>query len=532
MDVSIFSRFVSKETSKPKPERDPFHPIPYRKMFSVLDAAGKEAMERYPGDSKTVDDFVWVLKAACKERNQAAQSGYMEPMRAEARFFLSRDRMCAYACVLQPENQGDGITLEEFFEDMHFEGINYGVLEEEIRQELGLGYFHIFPVARGTLPQAGEDGEVEELFKRRRNAGLEVQNGSQVDFSQDVQLEPVRKGTSICVIRPPKAGTDGTDVTGEVLPCPEPAVPSVPQGENTAIRPDGQALIAKVDGLLYIEDNRFCILAQKIIDGDLDQFQGTLKVKGNLYIGGNVDGGVEVVASGDIVINGKLGQARVRSEKGTVRVQQGVYGTQGKTFLKAAGQVQSPVMEWAEINAGTSVIAEAILNSTIHCGGTVYAMTGRGIIVSSLIRAGESVLCRKIGNLAGGRSRFFIGYPPEFLESWDQIKEELAEVQSTVDRLWKPIIDLRKKGSRISDGEKLLLERLVEQRDLYMERREELMAELRLVNKELDKKSKGKIRCEKVHPYLDIQIGKLAEEITTVEENCNIHVVENHILLK
>jgi len=530
MDVSIFHRFVSKETSEP--ERDPFQPIPYRKMFSVLDAAGKEAKARYPADNKTVENFVWALKAACRDRNKMSLSGYMEPMKAEARFYLSEDRMCAYACLLQPENDGDGITLEEFLEDLHYEGVNYGILQEEIPKEFELGYFHIFPVARGTPPQAGEDGSVEELFQRRKNMGLEVQNGSQVDFSPDVQLQPVRKGTPICLIHPPKAGTDGMDVTGEVLPSPQAMVPHVPQGINTAVRKDGLALIARTDGLLYMEDGRFCIQAQKIIDGNLDFFQGTLKVTGNLYIGGNVDGGVGVEASGDIVIHGKMGQASVRSVHGTIRVQQGVFGTKGSTFLKAERQVQAPVLEWAEVDAGTSVIAEAVLNSGILCGGTVYAMTGRGVIVNSLIRAEDSVLCRKIGNLAGGRSRFFIGYPPQFLESWDRTREELAEVQSTIDRLWTPIINLRKKGSRASDEEKLLLERLVEQRDLYMERQETLLAELRAVNKALDKKSKGKVRCDKVHPVLTVQIGKLSEEITTIEENCNIHVEENHILLK
>ena len=59
-----------------------------------------------------------------------------------------------------------------------------------------------------------------------------------------------------------------------------------------------------------------------------------------------------------------------------------------------------------------------------------------------------------------------------------------------------------------------------------------LTAELRLVNKALDRKSKGRIRCEKLFPFLDVQIGRLTEELTTMEEFCNIHVEENGILLK
>lgn len=529
MNVSIFDRFVSKETGEP--QRKSSHPTPYRKMFSELEASGAEAKERCPDDRGTIEDFVWALKEASRARYKKALEGEMKPMKAEAKFFLSKDRMSAYACLLPPENDGAELTLEEFLGDLRYEGIRYGVLQEDIQREFALGYFHLFPVARGKLPQAGEDGKVTELFQRRKNMRLEVQNGSEVDFSQDVQLQPIRKGAVICLIRSPKEGTDGIDVTGQELPYPPVADAQVPQGKNTVIGRGGQALTAGVDGILYMENDRFCVHEQKIIDGDLDQFQGTLRVSGNLYIGGNVDGGVDVEASGEIVINGKMGQARVIAG-GTVRVQKGIYGTEGKTSLTVAGQVQAPVVEWAEIEAGASVISETISNSDIRCNGTVYAMSGRGMIVDSQIRAGDSVLCMRIGNLAGGRSRFSIGYPPHIPETWERVRAELAAVQATLDKLWDPITALRKKGSRISEGEQTLLERLVEQRDLYIEQREVLTAELRLVNKALDRKSKGRIRCEKLFPFLDVQIGRLTEELTTMEEFCNIHVEENGILLK
>ena len=148
------------------------------------------------------------------------------------------------------------------------------------------------------------------------------------------------------------------------------------------------------------------------IDGNLDAFQGKLQVSGNLYIGGDVDGGVVIEASGDIVINGKIGQASVTSTTGTIFVQRGIYGTNGQTKLAAACQVQSPVVEWANIEAGTSVITEAILNSAICCGGTVYVMSGRGLIADSRIQTGDSILCLRIGNLDGGRNQFSVGYPP------------------------------------------------------------------------------------------------------------------------
>lgn len=509
--------------------RKPVQSTPYRKRFSMLEVSGREAKERYPDDRDTVEDFVWILKDACRARYKKSLEGDLGPMKAEAKFHLSRNRMSAYVCLLPPENDGDGITLEEFLEDMHYEGINYGILQEEIQEHFPLGYLHIFAVARGKAPRAGEDGKITELFRRRRHMSLEVQNGSQVDFSENVQ--PIRKGAVICLVRPPKPGVDGIDVTGLKIPCPPAVSANVPQGMNTAIGRGGQALTACVDGILYIEDDRFCVHAQKIIDGHMDQYHGMLQISGNLYIGGDVDGGANIRASGDIVIGGKLGRARVTSEGGTIRVEQGIYGTHGKTFLSAAGQVQAPVMEQAEIEAGASVIAETISNCTVRCGGVVYAMTGRGMIVDSVIQAGDSVLCLRVGNLAGGRSQFSVGYPPEARESWERIRAELAEIQPTVEKLWAPIVSLRKKGSRISEEERALLERLVEQRELYIKKQEALTAELKAVNKVLDKKSKGRIRCEKLRPFLDVRIGKLTEEVTTVEEDCDIHVEDGHIVL-
>lgn len=526
--VAFLDRFVSRGTGEAKEK--PFS-SPYRRTFSQLEDSGSEAMEQFPEDSKTVEDFIWALKDTYRTRYKKALED-PQPLPAEARFFLSQDRMCAYACLLPPLNGGDELTLETFWEDLHYEGIQYGVLEDSIPQSFAMGYRHIFPVARGKAPIAGQDGKVTELFQRRRNMRVEVQDGSQVDFGPEGQLQPIRKGAVICLIRRPREGTCGMDVAGQEIPSPPVLSAQVPQGKNTEIGRGGQALIASVDGILYIENDRFCIHEQKIIDGDLDQFQGTLRVSGNLYIGGSVDGGADIEASGDIVVNGTLGQARVYSSGGTIRIQQGVCGTKGKTFLRAARQIQSPTVEYADVDAGTSVIAEAISYCTIHCGGTVYVMSGRGLIVDSEICAEDSVLCLRIGNLAGGRTLLSVGYPPHVPASWKQIKEELICVQATLDKLWDNITLLRKKGTRISDGEEAVLTQLLEQRELYTTQRELLNTQLQSVNQILAKKTKGRVRCEKVFPALVVQIGKLMEEITTVEEGCNIHMEDHKIYLK
>ena len=189
--VSIFDRFVSTVTNGTnEQEKNAFPPTPYRRLLSELDTAGEDAREEYPDDTQTVNDFVARLKEVCKARRKKTS----EPVKAEAQFILSANRMRAYACLLPPENNGAELTLEEFLDDMHYEGITYGISQESLQQEFDRGYLRIFLAAQGTPPREGEDGKVTELFQRRGNQRLEVQDEMQVDFQQDIQLQPIRKG--------------------------------------------------------------------------------------------------------------------------------------------------------------------------------------------------------------------------------------------------------------------------------------------------------------------------------------------------
>lgn len=528
--MSVFDRLFSKETENKKEK--PFQAMSGMKRGLALDNSAAEVKEQYPEDSSTIDNFVREIKAASRARRKISLEGLTEPKNAEAMFFLSQDRLTAYACLLPPESGGEEISLETFLKDIYYEGIVYGLLEDTIPNAFSQGYYHIFPVARGTLPQAGEDGRVIEMFPRHSLTRLDVQNADEVDFSEDGKFQPIRKGTVICQVCPPKPGTDGKDVTGTVLSCPPAASAHVSPGKNVSTDADGQALTAAVDGLLYIEDNRFCIQEQKIIGGDLDQLQDTLQVSGSLYIDGNVDNGVSVKTTGDIIITGKVGQAQLTSTGGTIHVRQGIFGTEGKTLITAAGQVQAPAVERARINAGSSVIAEVISNCTVQCGGTVYAMTGRGMIVGCDICAGDSILCLRVGNVTGDRNRFSVGYPLDIPERWKALKEKIANTQKLLDTLWESVVKLQKKGGRITEEEKNLMKLLKEQRDLNQGLMEELKEERREVSQLLDKKCRGKIRCEKLYPVLEVEFGKYTEEINTAQEQCNIRVEDGAIVLQ
>ena len=45
------------------------------------------------------------------------------------------------------------------------------------------------------------------------------------------------------------------------------------------------------------------------------------------------------------------------------------------------------------------------------------------------------MLCLRVGNIAGGRSRFSVGYPPDVPESLERLTAELADGAGETDTL-------------------------------------------------------------------------------------------------
>ena len=105
--MSIFDFVVSKTADEQ--ERKTFSPNPYKKLLSGLDAAGEALKAQHPDDSRMVDDFVRVLKNTYKSRCKKPQEGEA-PLGAKACFFLTKDRMSAYACLRPPENGGEALS--------------------------------------------------------------------------------------------------------------------------------------------------------------------------------------------------------------------------------------------------------------------------------------------------------------------------------------------------------------------------------------------------------------------------------------
>ncbi len=512
--MSIFDYFH-------KPEEDGEDRRGARVTLSAFAANIEQDKQRYPEDSAAIDRVYEVLKAKYKGRAELGGEN------AEAFFFLSEDRLRAYACIFPPRAGGADVNMQGFLTRMGYEGISHGILKQELRRGVDReNYCHVFPIARGSAPADGHDGAITELLARRKAPGFDAPDEAVIDFDPD-ELIPVHAGDAICAIRPPEPGQDGMDVTGQSLPCRPGANASVPMGGNTRVSEDGLALNAAADGLLFYADGLFHVLPCAVLDG-LEGEGGALRLEGNVCVAGDVSGGASLEASGDVFICGGVRDALVCSGGGSIRVQQDV---QDGAALRAARQIQARGIDHAAAEAVGSVFAQTITDSTVSSGGTVNALGGDGIIAGGSLQAMRRVLCRRIGAPGTSQTRVMVGCDPQIVAEWEQNKRASAENQKVMDKLWQHIGALRRTEVWLNDEQKQLLQTLLEQRTLYEQKRDALKQEQEVLREQMRAARHGRIRCHELYPVLEIRLGERTAQVKTREMECDIHLREDNAVL-
>lgn len=524
--MSIFDYF-----HKPEDPKEP-HSATGQSTRSLLAAfaANVEAdKHQYPEDAADIERIYTTLRGKYK-RSALAMPG--REANAAASFFLSEDKLRAYACIFPPQNGGADVNVEGFLSRMGYEGITRGVLQEEIRRRISArDYLHIFPIAAGDPPRDGVDGQVEDLYARLPPPNFTVGDEGTVDFSEAGFVAAVGKGDMICRVVPPVEGHEGMDVTGQTIPCRIGLPAHLPQGENTRISAGGMALEAEIAGILCCQDEVFRVYPARLVDGGLSGGDVPLHIRGDIFILGDLSEGVVLEATGNIFIGGVVRDARVESTQGSIRVQGGVAGVEGETTLRAAGQVQSPTIVNATVDAGGNVFAQSIDNSSIVSGGSVNALAGEGSIVGGYIQAMHRVVCHRLGRDSGPRCQVMVGCDPQIVAEWEQNHEAAAETQKVLDTLWENVTTLRRTEAWLNEEQKSVLRQLLEQRTLYEKKRDSLKKEREVLREQMKAARSGRVKCHELFPALEVRLGERKAEVKSHEYECDIHLREDNAVL-
>ena len=347
---------------------------------------------------------------------------------------ISEDRMEATMLLYRPVRGADDLTQERLTKLMDDAGVLHGVMMESVKALLDLVHGGATQasgiVARGTPELPGEDARIEYALEPGPRPGSSLPGGG-IDFRERLVFQQVDEGALIATKIPATQGSEGLDVYGEPRK-PTPGMDARLEAEGDA-RHDKETreVRATKDGVLtLVGDNRIRVSAKTTINGDVDYVTGNVKSKGCVEVRGSVLNGFEVVAQGDVLIQGMVENARVESDA-NIMVTGGVKGRAAK--LEAKGDVDVRFVESGRISSGGNVIVrQGLVLARVHAHGAVHCEQQSKVIGGQVI-AGRNVSLG--GSVGSGRSGFALvaaAVSPTNLRRFYNLQRELTRLEDAV----------------------------------------------------------------------------------------------------
>jgi uncharacterized protein (DUF342 family) len=428
---------------------------------------------------------------------------------ADFRIKISSDGLTCEIWLIPPSGGAAMPTMEKVKGYMNAHGVVYGHDEGEIAKMLSVPIEKQWVVtARGDPPINGKDAKID--YKIDLNVLKPRAVGDKVDMKELGAVINVVKGQEIAEKLPLVQGREGMSVVGKKIPAYVGKDKNLPSGKGTQTSEDKLHLYAEFDGNVIIKDGKLSVNQIFEVKGDVDYGIGNIDFIGPVTVHGSVREGFEVSSGSDILIEGVVEGATLKSEGGTT-IKIGVRGT-GKAKILAKGNVNVGYIDQAYVRSDGSVaVAEAILHSDIGARGEVVAMgSKKGQIVGGMIQAGSEVRCEILGSEMGTKTDVVVGELPELSEERKRSQENVKQFEEQLEKLDANISFLKalQQSGQLTEDKQETLARLTKakfqikaQHDATKGRLDELVGNME------KNKMDGRVRVKSVcHPGVTVSI--------------------------
>lgn len=406
-------------------------------------------------------------------------------LNGSCRVYLSRDKMLAWAFFFPPHGPEGTFEAGALGQALQDANVTTGIDSNEVVRLLQQQpVYKLLPIAAGTPPTQGKDGEVIELFEREIERQVVVDEDGVADYRALNYVRQIRKDEPILQIVPPQEGVPGVQIDGKVIKPKNVHAASVSRGTNTAISEDGLYLVATRDGHLEYANGAFQVRQLLEISKDVDYGTGNIEFDGDVHVHGDVREGFEVHATGTVTVDGLVEAATVETG-GDLLISRGVVGD-GRALLRSKGCVRVKYLENCTVYAGKAVYADCIMASQIFSDDTIEVVTGRGSVIGGAMTAAHSIKARMVGAQSGRKTELTLGVLPYVQTELQAVEKEKSALETELSRLEKDLEFMEKTAGMEGSSPKLAKARL---------RKSKVMMTL----KKLDAKEK---ELEEVHPDL------------------------------
>ena len=170
----------------------------------------------------------------------------------------------------------------------------------------------VIAVATPAVPS--ENSKLEDYVSKTQESS-EIGAKSVDFFASRVQI--VDEGAVLARKISGKPGIPGTNVFGKVFPVAAVKDFQFRLKKNVYLSADGLEVVAACAGQpVRIDDKTYMVEKVYVLHQDVDLATGSIEFPGDVFVNGNVQDGLRIIAGGRLEIKGSVSHAEIRAEKG------------------------------------------------------------------------------------------------------------------------------------------------------------------------------------------------------------------------
>ncbi len=337
------------------------------------------------------------------------------------RVLVDTDKMKAYAYV---GAEAKAPSKEQLMQSLFKAKVSVGI-DEDVLESLAQGDIRdkLVVVARGKLPTMGRNGYYEEFVRNTRHKGISFKGDGSANLKDAYLFTKVNEGQKLLVYHSAEKGEEGCTVTGERLEAVAGYELESIMGRGFAILQDKKTYIAEHDGCVVYDGESLVVSPLLEIQADSSVIDD-VRFDGSVHILGDIGNSRVIKATGDIVVDGFVGNAFLECG-GNMLLKKGANSNTAQ--LSAKGEIIGKFFENMSVTAPV-IMSNYFFRCNLYADRSIITYGDNGAIAGGNVFAGMAVEASNVGNKNGIATQITMGYNKN--DEDDAVADELKEVES------------------------------------------------------------------------------------------------------
>ena len=383
-------------------------------------------------------------------------------------------------------------------------GLKYNVIEEICKN--GRTVFNEV-IAEGIQHINGQDAKIEFAISKEHRAKPQILEDGRVDFKNMGFVETVKAGDVLATKIPATPGKSGTTVTGKIIRAKDGKEVVFKIGKNIKLSPDGLKAIAEVDGTIVFDNDKISVIQMLEIKGDVGVETGNIAFHGQVTVHGNVTNGYSIDCMGDLVVNGVVEGATIKSQ-GNIVISRGIQG-HDEADIFCAGNLTSNFINSANVYCRGDIETGAIMNSNVKSDGKIMVKGKKGLIVGGEITSKSDIEANVVGSEMGIITSIKLGVDVEIIEELKALTTEVRELMEMHDKLDKTVKLLKTKIDQNPEDERSVF--MYKKSSVSFVEMDEKLGEkrmrLKMLNELVNNIRGAQLKARNIYPGTRVKIG-------------------------